>query len=80
MSSFPVIKLTQQLIQIQSITPDDNGCQRLIADLLIEAGFKIEHKRFGNVDNLFAWHGNKTGKNLMFLGHTDVVPVGDVSQ
>lgn len=72
-----VVKLTQKLIRKQSITPDDKGCQKLLASLLEQAGFNIEHKRFDDVDNLFAWHGNVQGKSLMFLGHTDVVPTGD---
>lgn len=73
----PVINLTQQLIRIDSITPDDKGCQKIIITLLSQAGFTIESKKFGEVDNLFAWHGDKTGKSLMFVGHTDVVPTGD---
>lgn len=73
----PVIHLSQQLIQIDSITPEDKGCQLILADLLKQAGFKIEHKKFGEVDNLFAYHGEIPGKNLMFVGHTDVVPTGD---
>jgi len=77
MSESQVIQLAKKLIEIDSITPDDKGCQMLIADLLTQAGFQIEHKRFGKVDNLFAWHGSSDGKSLMFLGHTDVVPTGD---
>ena len=81
MAITPVIQLSQKLIQIDSVTPDDKGCQLLIANLLENAGFNIEHKRFGEVDNLFAWHGNASGKqkSLMFLGHTDVVPTGDLN-
>ena len=79
MSNHPVIKLSQELIKKASITPDDKGCQLLLADLLKKAGFSIEHKKFAEVDNLFAWHGNDTGKSLMFVGHTDVVPTGDES-
>jgi succinyl-diaminopimelate desuccinylase len=75
----PVIKLSRVLIKIDSITPDDKGCQNLLSQLLTDAGFTCDHKRFGEVDNLFAWHGNKAGKSLMFLGHTDVVPTGDIN-
>ncbi len=80
MTESAVIKLTQKLIQIDSVTPDDKGCQHIIAEILSSVGFHIEHKRFGEVDNLFAWHGDKAGKSLMFLGHTDVVPTGDEQQ
>ncbi len=75
----PVIKLSQELIHHESITPKDQGCQKLLADLLLQAGYNIEHRRFGDVDNLFAWHGEDNGKSLMFVGHTDVVATGDVS-
>ncbi len=81
MSNYDVITLTQELIKKQSITPDDAGCQLLLAQLLHSEGFNIEHKRFGDVDNLFAWHGHDTvgSKNLLFAGHTDVVPIGNES-
>ena len=35
------VKLAQQLVKIESITPNDNGCQNLIADILSKLGFKI---------------------------------------
>jgi succinyl-diaminopimelate desuccinylase len=79
MSNHPVIQLSQELIQKKSVTPDDKGCQKILADLLRKAGFTIEHKKFADVDNLFAWHGEEPGKSLMFVGHTDVVPTGDES-
>ncbi len=79
MSKYDVIALSQELIKRQSITPDDAGCQPLLAQLLIDAGFQIEHKRFGEVDNLFAWHGQDSdnSKSFLFAGHTDIVPTGD---
>ena len=71
-----VLDLTCALIRRASLTPDDAGCQALIATRLEKAGFAIEHLRFGNVDNLWATHGS--GATLAFLGHTDVVPSGPV--
>jgi succinyl-diaminopimelate desuccinylase len=71
----PVVELTSDLIRRASITPDDAGCQPLIAARLARAGFAIEHLRYGAVDNLWAVHGNGEPV-LMFLGHTDVVPPG----
>jgi succinyl-diaminopimelate desuccinylase len=71
----PVIELTSDLIRRASLTPDDAGCQPLIAARLARAGFAIEHLRYGEVDNLFATHG-KGNPVLVFLGHTDVVPPG----
>ncbi|HVR81151.1 MAG TPA: succinyl-diaminopimelate desuccinylase, partial [Luteimonas sp.] len=51
------------------------GCQALIAERLRRAGFACESLRFGDVDNLWATHG-EGAPVLMLLGHTDVVPPG----
>lgn len=72
-----VVALTCELIARRSVTPDDAGCQPLIADRLRAAGFAIEQFRFGDVDNLWATHG-EGGPVLVLLGHTDVVPTGPV--
>lgn len=70
-----VFELACALIERPSVTPDDAGCQALIAQRLTAAGFTCEHLRFGDVDNLWAVHG--TGEpTLVMLGHTDVVPPG----
>jgi succinyl-diaminopimelate desuccinylase len=63
------------LIERRSITPEDAGCQKLIAERLSEAGFKIEHMRYDDVDNLWARRG-ADGPVFCFAGHTDVVPPG----
>lgn len=70
-----VLALACELIARRSVTPDDAGCQALIAERLGQAGFVIEHLRHGEVDNLWATHGSG-GPTLVFLGHTDVVPSG----
>ena len=70
-----VFDLTAELIRRRSVTPDDAGCQALLAGRLARVGFKVEHLRYGEVDNLWATHG-EGGPLLMFLGHTDVVPTG----
>ena len=70
-----VLQLTCDLISRRSTTPDDAGCQQLIADRLRRAGFKVESLRFGAVENLWATHGDG-GPVLALLGHTDVVPPG----
>ena len=70
-----VLDLTRDLVRMPSVTPDDAGCQALIGGLLDECGFRIEHMRFGNVDNLWARRGTG-GPLLCFAGHTDVVPPG----
>lgn len=69
------LELTQSLIQLPSVTPEDAGCQDLIASLLKKAGFSIEFLPFAEVKNLWARHG-KDQPLLIFAGHTDVVPPG----
>ena len=71
-----VLALTKELILRPSVTPDDAGCQALIAERLQRAGFAVEHLRYGDVDNLWATHGSGQGPVLVLLGHTDVVPPG----
>jgi succinyl-diaminopimelate desuccinylase len=72
-----VFDLTCELIARPSVTPDDAGCQALIAGRLRGAGFRCEHLRFGAVVNLWATHGDAdSGPTLLLLGHTDVVPPG----
>lgn len=71
----PTLELARDLIQRRSITPEDAGCQQLIADRLTASGCKATHLRYGQVDNLWLTHGE--GSPLfVFLGHTDVVPPG----
>lgn len=72
-----VVELTRELIARPSVTPDDAGCQDLVAERLRNAGFAIEHLPFGPVKNLWATHGGGSPV-FVFLGHTDVVPTGPV--
>lgn len=73
------IDLLSELIRRQSITPDDAGCQELLATRLEAAGFCCEPMQFGNVSNLWARKGNDAPL-LCFAGHTDVVPPGSASE
>ncbi len=70
-----VLALTEDLIRRVSLTPDDAGCQDVVAARLAAAGFHIQPLPFGPVQNLWATHG-QGGPVLAFLGHTDVVPPG----
>ncbi|HDS0922716.1 TPA: succinyl-diaminopimelate desuccinylase [Stenotrophomonas maltophilia] len=72
-----VVALTCDLIARPSVTPEDAGCQALLAGRLQRAGFACEHLRLGEVDNLWATHG-QGAPVLVLLGHTDVVPSGPV--
>lgn len=73
------LDLAKQLISIPSVTPDDLGCQKIIADRLQAINFNIEHLRFGEVDNLWARYGNQPPL-FVFAGHTDVVPSGPLEK
>jgi succinyl-diaminopimelate desuccinylase len=70
-----VVELSSELIRRHSVTPDDAGCQQVLATRLTAAGFRCESLRFGDVDNLWATHGSGAPV-LVLLGHTDVVPPG----
>ena len=71
------LALCCDLIGRVSVTPEDAGCQQLIARRLEALGFHCQHLRFGEVDNLWAERGDD-GPILVFAGHTDVVPSGPV--
>lgn len=75
----PVLALAQALIQRASVTPDDAGCQALLVERLQACGFHIHNLPFGEVENLWALRGN-SGPLLVFAGHTDVVPPGDLAK
>ncbi len=77
MSDSPTIRLCQELIKKPSTTPEDLGCQNLLAEHLEKLGFKIEKMPFGEVENLWARLGTE-GPLLVFAGHTDVVPPGPI--
>ena len=70
-----VLDLACDLIRRRSVTPEDAGCLPMLGERLIRAGFRVEHLRYGEVDNLWATHGEGS-HTLAFLGHTDVVPSG----
>jgi succinyl-diaminopimelate desuccinylase len=73
------LELAQALIRRKSITPEDSGCQQLIAERLVPLGFKAEVFRCNDVVNLWIRHG--TAKPLVVLaGHTDVVPPGPLEK
>jgi succinyl-diaminopimelate desuccinylase len=72
----PVIDLLCDLIRRRSITPEDAGCQALMAARLERLGFNCETMLFNDVTNLWARRGDRS-PILCFAGHTDVVPPGD---
>jgi succinyl-diaminopimelate desuccinylase len=73
------LELTCALIELASLTPDDAGCQRLLADRLEPLGFETEWFPFGDVSNVLFTHGHGE-PSIWFLGHTDVVPPGPLER
>lgn len=71
----PAITLLNQLLRCRSITPDDAGCQQILAERLAPLGFDCEDMPFGDVTNLYARRG-AAAPVFCFAGHTDVVPPG----
>lgn len=69
------LKLAKELISRPSVTPDDKGCQELMAERLEKIGFTITRLKNGEVTNLWARRGTETPL-FVFAGHTDVVPTG----
>jgi succinyl-diaminopimelate desuccinylase len=65
----PTLELSRALIARPSVTPDDQGCQQLLAERLQALGFVIEHLRFDDVDNLWARHGSDAPL-FVFAGHS----------
>ena len=80
------LQLTEALISRRSVTPDDGGCQALIAERLKPLGFECTTLLYGpegaQVTNLWAVRRgtSATAKLLAFAGHTDVVPTGPLEQ
>jgi succinyl-diaminopimelate desuccinylase len=74
------VQLTADLIRCASVTPVEGGALVLLERVLAEAGFECSRVDRGGIANLYARWGKKgANKAFGFNGHTDVVPVGDVS-
>ncbi|HYD81374.1 MAG TPA: succinyl-diaminopimelate desuccinylase [Paucimonas sp.] len=73
------LALTEELIALSSVTPNDNGCQKRLIDMLAPLGFECESIESGGVTNLWARRGTAQPL-LVFAGHTDVVPTGPLDQ
>jgi succinyl-diaminopimelate desuccinylase len=78
------LHLAERLIARRSVTPDDDGCQALIAQRLAAIGFACETLASGTpeVTNLWALRrgADPAGPIFAFAGHTDVVPTGPLVQ
>ncbi|WP_332059894.1 succinyl-diaminopimelate desuccinylase [Bartonella sp. CB74] len=76
------IQLLQALIRCPSVTPHEAGALSTLEQFLKKMGFSVERPVFSDkntqdVENLYAKMG-KEGSHLMFAGHTDVVPPGEL--
>lgn len=69
------LDLTRELVARPSVTPEDAGCQQLVAERLLPLGFNVEWFLCGDVSNVLFTRG-RASPSLWFLGHTDVVPPG----
>ncbi len=74
-----VLALCKELINRESVTPEDAGCQKLMADILVPLGFEIETMVFEDTTNMWARRGSE-GPVFCFAGHTDVVPAGPLDK
>jgi succinyl-diaminopimelate desuccinylase len=75
------VAIARALIRCRSVTPDEGGALAYLQDLLARAGFQVHRAIFAEpgtapVDNLYARIGTSR-PNLVFAGHTDVVPPGN---
>jgi len=75
------VAIARNLIRCRSITPEEGGALAYLQELLGKAGFSVHRMTFAEpgtapVENLFARVGSEQ-PNLVFAGHTDVVPPGD---
>lgn len=73
------LQLAIALINRESITPHDNGCQDLLIAALTKMGFTIQKLSSGKVSNFWARLGQQ-GPLFVFSGHTDVVPPGPLEK
>lgn len=83
MQSNNSIEVLQSLIRCPSVTPEEGGALQVLEDLLTPLGFNVERMVFSDentpdVENLYARLGTNE-PHIMFAGHTDVVPTGDVA-
>ncbi len=72
-------ELLGTLIAYESVTPHDAGCQDYMIHFLQKMGFHCQRFDKAPVNNFFARYG-KSSPLLIFAGHTDVVPVGDLTK
>jgi succinyl-diaminopimelate desuccinylase len=75
------VAIARDLVRCRSVTPEDGGALGYLQSVLAKAGFGVHRMTFAEpgtapIENLYARIGSEK-PNLVFAGHTDVVPPGD---
>src|ERR1700689_5483946 len=75
------VAIARELVRCRSVTPEDGGALACLHGVLANAGFAVHRMTFAEpgtapIENLYARIGSEK-PNLVFAGHTDVVPPGD---
>jgi succinyl-diaminopimelate desuccinylase len=75
------VAIARDLVRCRSVTPEDGGALAYLQGVLANAGFAVHRMTFAEpgtapIENLYARIGSEK-PNLVFAGHTDVVPPGD---
>src|ERR1700685_510166 len=75
------VAIARDLVRCRSVTPEDGGALAYLQGVLAKAGFTVHRMTFAEpgtapIENLYARIGTAQ-PNLVFAGHTDVVPPGD---
>ena len=75
------VAIARDLVRCRSVTPEDGGALGFLQDVLARIGFTVHRMTFAEpgtapIENLYARIGSEK-PNLVFAGHTDVVPPGD---
>ncbi len=76
----PVV-IARDLLRCRSVTPEEGGALAYLQNVLAQAGFTVHRMTFAEpgtapIENLYARIGTEK-PNLVFAGHTDVVPPGN---
>ena len=80
MNNIPNVEvIVKKLIEKKSVTPNDDGCQEYIKSELSSYGFVHENINLEDVKNIWLRKGSKRPL-LVFAGHTDVVPPGNINE
>ena len=77
-SNNETMNVLSDLIEFESVTPDKSDCQKYIDNYLSKFGFETKYFKYGDVSNMISSLG-KGNPCLAFIGHTDVVPPGELS-